>query len=84
MRNTDHRTSWIHRDDLVIEDQPVAEMTNDVKAMLRASIAQLGIINPLVVEKKADGKYKILEGRNRYTELAEPEKPEVPMAERTE
>jgi ParB family chromosome partitioning protein len=42
-----------------------AHLTEEQKAMLEASIAQFGIIQPIIVRKLTDGTYELVAGKNR-------------------
>lgn len=54
-------------DELDMDDQPMPQVNEKVKEGLRRSIEKYGIEYPLVVRRKEDGRYAILDGRTRFS-----------------
>jgi ParB-like chromosome segregation protein Spo0J len=57
----------IKADEIDIDDQPMPEAVPGVREALRESIKKYGIEYPLVVYKKEDGRYSIIDGRTRFS-----------------
>ena len=57
----------INGEEIDVDDQPMPEVDEKTKEDLRRSIRQYGIEYPLVVYRKEDGRYSLIDGRTRFT-----------------
>ena len=64
-------------DEIMSSEQPIYEVSDDEKKMLKKSIEEIGLIYPLVVTKDGD-KYKILDGRTRFQILKQLKREIIP------
>lgn len=73
---------YVHIKDLVVDGRARKEFTQ--MEGLRASIAKLGLIQPIVVLPIADGKYRLLAGERRYRCCLMLGAVEIPAVERAD
>lgn len=57
----------INGEEIDIDDQPMPEVDEKTKEDLRTSIRKYGIEYPLVVYRKENGRYSLIDGRTRFT-----------------
>jgi len=79
MNKNEHLTvTYIPTDLIDTEDQPVPELLSEEYDGLKQSIATIGLGEPVKVVLKSDGRYRVLDGRNRLKATKELGHTEIP------